>query len=406
MKFKVLFLIVFHIIATTHVKGQEESPAQLQKIAPISVIPLSVIPLKDRLTLKSRNRQHPIILGNDSNGLFYLNYISGDTLMFRRYSETSSQNFALKLKDFDLNNGLQHCIVKDKNKIILLNLSNNSIQCYDFKGNGSFKGHPILSDTKVKLENSEKLIRIERDNQNVYLVSYNSKSRCQKFYLFNPENSTIKLLYSYFNPFIEIFFLDDNVSNYSFYNNKLALTDFYSGNTLIINLLNTHIDTIKLPYILNAKRPSLGTFDKLNNKYYKNATMANFDSMMNLVYTYNRLVNSFFLDDSVILIFINFIDLNAAPFDMIAVNVSNQNGVFKQRYLNIKTGSETVNLANLPIYIGNEESNYFGDGTIYVYKEMPELNKYDFVGFFNQMNELGGSKIGTFVLYKNTDIQK
>ena len=119
MKFKVLFLIVFHIIATTQVKGQQESLAQLQKIAPISVIPLSVIPLKDRLKLKSRNRQHPIILGNDSNGLFYFNYISGDTLMFKRHSETSSQNFALNLKDFDLNNGLQHCIIKDKNCIIL-----------------------------------------------------------------------------------------------------------------------------------------------------------------------------------------------------------------------------------------------------------------------------------------------
>jgi hypothetical protein len=370
--------------------------------------PISVIPLKDRLTLKSRNGQHPIILGNDSNGLFYLNYISisGDTLMLRRQSETSSQNFALKLKDFDVNNGLQHCIVKDKNKIILLNLSNNSIQCYDFKENGSFKGYTILSDTKVKLENSEKLIRIERDNQNVYLVSYNSKSRCQKFYLLNPENSTIKLLYSHFNPFIEIFFSDDNVSNYSFYNNKLALTDFYSGNTLIINLLNTHVDTVKLPYILNAKRPSLGTFDKLNNKYNKHATMANFDSMVNLVYNYNRLVNSFFLGDSVILIFINFMDPNLAPFDMIAVNLSNQKAVLKQRYLNIKSGLETVNLANLPIYIGNEESNYFGDGTIYVYKEMPELNKYDFGEFFNQINQLGGSKIGTFIMYKNVPTSK
>ena len=55
----------------------------------------------------------------------------------------------------------------------------------------------------------------------------------------------------------------------------------------------------------------------------------------------------------------------------------------------------------MPIYLGFEESNYIGDGIIYVYKEMPELNKYDFGGFFNKMNELGGSKIGTFVMYKN-----
>ncbi len=368
--------------------------------------PISVIPLNNKHKLQSKNGQHSIILSNDSNGLFFLNYISGDTLMFKRHSETSSQNFVLKLKDFDANNGLQHCIVKDKNRIILLNRSNNSIQCYDFKGNGIVKGYTILSDTKVKLENSEKLIRIERDNQNIYLVAYNLKSRCQKFYLFNPENSTIKLLYSHFNPFIEIFFSDDNVSNYSFYNNKLALTDFYSGNTLIINLLNSHVDTVKLPYILNAKRPSLGTFDKLNNKYIKHATWANYDSLMNLVYKYNTITNSFLINDSTQLITVSFIDLNSAPFDMIAVNVITERAIFKQKSYQKNYGSETINLKNLLIYIGNEEANYFGDGTIYVYKEMPELNKYDSSEFFNQMNELGGSKIGTFVLYKNTDIQK
>ena len=326
--------------------------------------------------------------------------------MFKRHSETSSQNFVLKLKDFDANNGLQHCIVKDKNRIILLNRSNNSIQCYDFKGNGIVKGYTILSDTKVKLENSEKLIRIERDNQNIYLVAYNLKSRCQKFYLFNPENSTIKLLYSHFNPFIEIFFSDDNVSNYSFYNNKLALTDFYSGNTLIINLLNTHVDTVKLPYILNAKRPSLGTFDKLNNKYIKHTTWANYDSLMNLVYKYNTITNSFFLNDSTLLLSISFIDPNLAPFDLIGVNVFTKKTIFKQERTKKKYGSETVTLSTLPIYIRFEESNNFGDGIIYVYKEMPELNKYDFREFFNQINELGGSKIGTFIIYKNVPASK
>jgi hypothetical protein len=368
--------------------------------------PIADIPLHDKHKLLSKNGQHSIILSNDSNGLFYLNYISGDTLMLRRHSETSSQNFALKLKNFDVNNGLQHCIVKHKDRIILLNRSNNSIQCYEFKGSENTAGYAIFSDTKVKLENTEKLIRIERDNQNVYLVSYNSKSRSQKFYRFNPVNSTIKLLYSYFNPFLEIFFSDHNVSNYSFYNNKLALTDFYSGNSFIINLLNTHIDTVKLPYLLNEKRPSLGTFDKLNNKYNKHATWANFDSLMNLVNNYNYIINSFFLNDSTLLITVRFIDPNLAPFDMIAFNVITQRELFKQKDFNVKHTSETVNLTNLPIYLCFEEANYFGDGTIYVYKEMPELNKYDFGGFFNQIEQLGGSKIGTFVLYKNVPASK
>jgi hypothetical protein len=363
--------------------------------------PIAAIPLHDKHKLQSKNGQHSIILSNDSNGLFYLNYISGDTLILRRQSETSSQNFALKLKNFDVNNGLQHCIVKHKDRIILLNRSNNSIQCYEFKGSENTAGYAIFSDTKVKLENTEKLIRIERDNQNVYLVSYNSKSRSQKFYRFNPENSTIKLLYSYFNPFLEIFFSDHNVSNYSFYNNKLALTDFYSGNSLIINLLNTHIDTVKLPYILNEKRPSLGTFDKLNNKYNKHATWANYDSLMNLVIDYNHLINSFFLNDSTLLITVRFIVPNLAPFNMIAVNAISQRAIFKQKCTQEKYGTETINLTNLPIFLGFEETNYFGDGTIYVYLEMPELNKYDAREFFNHMYQLGGSKIGTFVLYKN-----
>lgn len=362
--------------------------------------PISVLKIKDSLIQNSR-QGHPIVLANDSNGLFYFNYFSKDTLMLRRQSGASYQNYFILSKDFNANDGLQHCIVKDKNRIILLNQSNNSIQCYDCKGNGSLVECTKLSEFKLELGKKERLIRMERDNQNIYLVSYNFNSHSQKFYLLNAENKAMKLLYSSFNPFVEIFFSDDNVSNYSFYNNKLALTDFYSGNTLMINLLNSHVDTVKMPIVLNAKRPSLGTLERLVNRYDKYPTMANFDSMMNLIYNYNRLVNSFFLDDSVILIFINFIDPNAAPFDMIALNVSNQKAIFKQRYLNIKSGSETVKITNLPIYIGNEESNYFGDGIIYVYKEMPELNKYDFGGFFNKMEQVGGSKIGTFVMYKN-----
>ncbi len=362
--------------------------------------PISVLPLMDRLSFDGLHG-HPIILGNDNNGLFYLNYIHGDTLKFKRQSENSSNNFILTLKDFDVNNGLQHCIVKKNDTIILLNRSRNSIQCYDCKGNSSLIECTKLYDYKVELEKPEKLIRIEKDNRNVYLVSYNFKSRCQKFYLLNPAKNKKKLLYSNFNPFIEIFFLDDNVSNYSFYNNKLALTDFYSGNTLIVDLLNSQvIDTVKFTVILNKKRPSIGTFERLVNRYDKYPTMPNFDSMMNLVYNYNRLVNSFFLNDSVILIFINFVDPNATPFDLIAVNVSNQKAIFKQRYLNIKSGSETVKITNMPIYIGNEEANYIGDGLIYVYKEMPELNKDDFGVFFNKMEQFGGSKIGTFIMYK------
>jgi hypothetical protein len=158
--------------------------------------------------------------------------------------------------------------------------------------------------------------------------------------------------------------------------------------------------------MLNKKRPSLGTFDKLNNKYNQHATWANFDSLMNLVHNYNYIINSFFLNKSTLLITVRFIDPNLAPFNMIAVNVITQREIFKQKDFNVKYASETVNLTNLPIFLCFEEANYFGDGTIYVYKEMPELNKYDLGGFFNQIEQLGGSKIGTFVLYKNFPASK
>ncbi len=362
--------------------------------------PISVLQIKDSLEQNSR-QGHPIVLENDSNGLFYFNYFSKDTLMLRRQSGTSFQNYFIVSKDFNANDGLQHCIVKDKNRIILLNQSNNSIQCYECKGNGSLVRCTKLSEFKLELVKKERLIRMERDNQNIYLVSYNFNSHSQKFYLLNAENKATKLLYSSFNPFVEIFFSDDNVSNYSFYNNKLALTDFYSGNTLMINLLNSHVDTVKMPVVLNAKRTSLGTFEKLNNKYNKHATWANYDSLMNLGYNYNHTINSFFLNDSLLLITVRFMDLNSAPFEMIAININTQRAIFKQRRTQKKYGSEIVNLLNMPIYLGFEESNYIGDGIIYVYKEMPKLNKYDFGGFFNKMNELGGSKIGTFVMYKN-----
>jgi len=361
--------------------------------------PISVIPLNDRLMLKGLYK-HPILLGNDSNGIFYLNYISGDTLMLKRQSETTCQSIVVVLKDFDLKNGLQHCIVKNKDRIILLNRSNNSIQCYDCKGNGSITECTKLSDTKVELEKNEKLLRIEKDNLNIYLVSYNFKNRCQKFYLLKPENNATKLLFSNYNPFLEIFFSDPNVSNYSFYNNKLSLTDFYSGNTLIIDLLNSRVDSVKLPGILNEKLPSYGTFERLNNKYDKHSTWANYDSLMNLVRNYNHVINSFFLDDSTILISFYFVDTKLAPFDMIGINVLTKRAIFNQKRIKIKSGSDTVNLMNMPIFIGFEESNFIGDGIIYVYKEMPELNKDDFVGFFNKMNQIGGPNLGMFVLYK------
>ncbi len=61
--------------------------------------------------------QYPIVLGNDSNGVFYLDYVSGDTVMLKRQSETTSQNHFAVLKDFDLKNGLKHCIVKKNDRI-------------------------------------------------------------------------------------------------------------------------------------------------------------------------------------------------------------------------------------------------------------------------------------------------
>lgn len=358
---------------------------------------IHAIPLNER---HLHNEQHPIVLENDRNGIFYLENVSGDTLILKRQSETSSQKIVAVLKGFDLNNGLKHCIVKKNERIFLLNRYNNSIQYYDCIEKGNLVECTKISEYKVELANKEKLIRIEKDNRNVYLVSYNFKRRCQNFHLLNTENNTVKLLYTNYNPFIEIFYSDDNVSNYSFFNNKLALVDFYSGHTLIVNLMNSHVDSVKLPFILGEKHPSHGTFERLNNKYDKHPTWANYDSLMNLVYTFNHVINSFFMNDSTILITVFFKDFNLAPFDLICVDLSNQRTIFKQRRIDTKSASETVKLSNMPIYIGYEEANYIGDGVIYVYKELPELNKYNLREFLNTIEQQDGPKIGTFIMYK------
>ncbi len=358
---------------------------------------IKAIPLNDR---HLNEGQYPIVLGSDSNGVFYLDYVSEDTLMLKRQSETTSQNHFAVLKDFDLKNGLKHCIVKKNDRIYLLNRANNSIQCFNFKGTENLNQCTKLSEYKVEFEDTEKLIRIEIDNKNVYLVSYNLNSRCQKFYLLNAENNAIKLLYSKFNPFIEIFFTDDNVSNYSFFNNKLAVTDFYIGNTVIVNLSNSHVDSVKAPFTLCENQPSYGTFERLSNKYDDKPNFVNYENLMNLVYQYNRIINSFFLNDSTLLIAVRFKDLNSAPFDIIGVNLSSQNAIFKQHRINAKSASEIVKLSNMPIYLGFEESNYIGDGVIYVYKKMPELNQYDLKGFLNTMEQYDGPKVGTFIFYK------
>jgi hypothetical protein len=67
-------------------------------------------------------------------------------------------------------------------------------------------------------------------------------------------------------------------------------------------------------------------------------------------------------------------------------------------------GAYTKNTANDPsgFQIGAKwGNNYVIWSSIDKYLEMPELNKYDAREFFNHMYQLGGSKIGTFVLYKN-----
>lgn len=361
------------------------------------ITPISVHYLNDSLNLSS-NSFNPIILSNDSQGIFYLENIYNNSLKFKSQSESKSQSYILTLNNFNLNDGLKHSIVKIKDKIIILNRSNNSIQCIDI--NRSIKKFDTTNLHEFQLEQNEKIIRIETDNQNVYLVSYDFKTRNQKFYIFKPENNSLELVYSNFNPFLEIFYSDDNISNYSFCNNKLIVSDFYSGQSVIIDIKNSHIDTINLPLILNEKRPSLGTFIRLKNNYDKSPTMSNYDSLFNLVNNYNHVVNSFLLDDSTILISVRFINQNSASFDIICLDLLSQKTIFKQRRITIKSISESVNLYNLPIYIGNEELNYIGDGVIYVYKEMPRLNKYDWREFLNQMNDLNSAKIGTFIMYK------
>jgi hypothetical protein len=395
MKVNLLCLTILSTVVFTHVNGQREIPIRQQKIEPVAVIPLT-----DRIVKKS-DENHPIILSNDSSGVFYLNQIYRDSLTFKKLSETSSENFVIALTDFDVKIGLQHTVVKDKNKIILLNLRKGSIQSYDCKSHGNITRCPQISNTKIKLDKYERLVRIEKDNQNVYLLSYNFKSSCQNFYRLNTENNAIKLLYVNYNPFVEIFFSDDNVSNYSFYNNKLALTDFYTGNTLIINLSNSHIDSVKAPFVLCKKPPTLATFHSLKQQYEKHNTWANYDSLMNLVYNYNRTVNSFFLNDTTLLIVVRFKDLNSGPFEMIAVNVSTQRTLFEQSSHRATSAKDTVNLSNMPIFLRHEESNYNGDGTIYVYKEIPELNKHNSMEFYDIINQEWGPKMGAFILYKS-----
>ena len=396
MKLNVRCLTILSTVVFTHVNAQPIPPVKEQKIEPAAVIPLT-----DRIVKKS-DENHPIVLSNDSTGVFYLNKIYRDSLTFKKLSETASENFVIALTDFDVKIGLQHTIVKDKDKIILLNLRKGCIQSYDCKALESKIRCPQISNTKIKLDKYERLVRIEKDNQNVYLVSYNFKSSCQKFYLLNTENNAVKLLYVNYNPFVEIFFSDDNVSNYSFYNNKLALTDFYTGNTLIINLSNSHIDSVKAPFLLCEKPPTLATFHRFKQQYEKHNTWANYDSLMNLVYNYNRTVNSFFLNDSTLLIVVGFKDLNSSPFEMIGVNVSTQRTIFEQHRPRAISVKDTVNLSNMPIFLRHEESNYIGDGTIYVYKEIPALNKHNFIEFYDIINQEWGPKIGTFILYKNT----
>jgi hypothetical protein len=55
----------------------------------------------------------------------------------------------------------------------------------------------------------------------------------------------------------------------------------------------------------------------------------------------------------------------------------------------------------MPIFLRHEESNYIGDGTIYVYKEIPELNKHNSMEFYDIINQEWGPKMGAFILYKS-----
>lgn len=396
MKIKWPFLILTLLFAGTNLIGQQEKVPQNQH----QIKPISAITLKDRSKIAS-HRQHPIILSNDSQGIFYLNYVAGDTLMFKRKTDTTSLNYFLVLKDFDLSGGLQHCIIKTKDRIFLLNRLKNSIQYYDCKDNGVATEFIKLTVQKVELDPNERFLRIEKDRLNVYLVSYDFKKRYQKFYLLNTENKDLELLYSVYNPFLEIFFSMANVSNYSIYNNKLALTDFYTGNSLIIDLSNSQVvDSVQFTGVLNENTPTFEKYYKLSKRYNKRSSWANYDSLMNLAFQYNHTINSFFLNDSTLLITARFIDPNSAPYNLIGIHIPTEKSIFKQRRINKMEASEIVQLSNMPIYLGFEESNYLGDGVISVYKEMPELNKYNLRDFLNKMEQQGAHKIGTFVFYK------
>lgn len=396
MKIKWPFLILTLLFAGTNLIGQQEKVPQNQH----QIKPITAIPLKDRSNIAS-HRQHPIVLSNDSQGTFYLNYVAGDTLMFKRKTDTTSLNYFLVLKDFDLSGGLQHCIIKTKDRIFLLNRLKSSIQYYDCKDNGVATEFIKLTVQKVELDPNERFLRIEKDRLNVYLVSYDFKKRYQKFYLLNTENKDLELLYSVYNPFLEIFFSMANVSNYSFYNNKLALTDFYTGNSLIIDLSNYQVvDSVQFPGVLNENTPTFEKYYKLSKRYNKRSSWTNYDSLMNLAFQYNHTINSFFLNDSTLLITARFRDPNSAPYNLIGIHIPTEKSIFKQRRINKMEASEIVQLSNMPIYLGFEESNYLGDGVISVYKELPELNKYNLRDFLNKMEQQGAHKIGTFVFYK------
>lgn len=360
--------------------------------------PISVLPLPNSLTHENQHGQ-PIPLENDHHGFFYFNCFSGDTLIFKNQSATSISTYFIVTSDIESNDDLQHCLVKNENSIILLNRHTNSIESYHFEGQESVHTCKKLSTFKLVLEKNERPIRIEKDQQHVYLVSYNVDSHRQNFYELNANNSTMKLRYSHYDPFVEIFFLDPNVSNYSFYNHRLALTDFYTGNTLIVDLLNAHVDSIKFPEKISETTPLLSTFERLNNKYQKSSTMSNYLALTQLVHDYHHVINSYLINDSMLIINVRFKDPNLAPFDVIGVNLTTEKMQFKQRRISRIPDSETVNLSNIPIYLGFEESNYIGDGKIYIHKSLPELNQFNLRDFLNAIGQHDGPKISNFVTY-------
>ena len=382
-KVSLTIFILFVLVCTT-VSAQ---------IKPISVLPLP----KNRL----HEGQHgqPIPLENDHHGFFYFDCFSKDTLFFKNQTDTSTTTYFIISNDVDKNDDLQHCIVKNNNSIILLNRYTKFIESYHFEGQGSVIACKKQWSFNVALQKNERPIRIEKDQQHVYMVSYNADSHRQNFYYLDANHSTIKQIYSHFDPFVEIFFLDPNVSNYSFYNHRLALTDFYTGNTLIVDLLNAHVDSIKFPEKINETTPLLSTFERLNNKYQKSSTMSNYLALTQLVHDYHHVINSYLINDSMLIINVRYKDPNSAPFEMIGVNISTQKMQFKQRRINKIAASEMVSLSNMPIYLGFEESNYIGNGIIYVHKKMPALNEYNLRNFLNAIEQQDGPKIGNFIGY-------